>query len=144
MHYKAVGFDYGGVIGGIHPSGPGFSDQVCALLDIDKPTYNEAFFSIYRTINLGEVATWREFLQNLLDKFGQPEKLDKVIAINDKEEQSLRVINQAMLDLVDAIHQRGIKRDSSVTTRLRMEGLCVRMAWTVISMSFISRLKQSS
>jgi len=109
MHYKAIGFDYGGVIGGIHTSGPSFSDQVCTLLDIDKTTYNKVFFSLCRTIHLGEVATWREFLQILLDKLGQPEKLAEVIAINDKEEQALQVVSSTMLDLVDALHQKGYR-----------------------------------
>lgn len=109
MNYKAVGFDYGGVIGGVGNSGPSFSDQVCILLGIDKPTYNEAFFGIYQMINLGGVATWREFLPSLLDRLGRPERLNDVIAINDNEERKLRIVSSVMMDIVDAIRQRGYK-----------------------------------
>ena len=62
MRYKALGFDYGGVIGGIGVFGNNFTDQVCEVLNISPENYRKVYFSHNRSINTGKITTWRDFL----------------------------------------------------------------------------------
>lgn len=107
--YRAIGFDYGGVIGGVHTSGPSFSDKVCNLLGLDKATYREVYFSLNGKVNLGEIESWSEFWRLFLEKIGKPEKLAEIVALDEKEEQALQAIDPEMLGLVDEIRSSGYR-----------------------------------
>lgn len=109
MKYRAVGFDYGGVIGGVGNTGNNFSDMARLLLGVSEDTFAETYFGMNHKINLGEVATWREFWTEFLDKLGQPEKLDELMVLSDESSRNLLVIDYDMLALVDKLRQSGFK-----------------------------------
>ncbi len=109
MKYRAIGFDYGGVIGAGGMSGPNFNKRVCQLLDITKERYQEVYFSLNHLINLGEVSTWREFWQIFLEKLGKPEQLEELMAISDEYSRKLLIINQKIVNLVDELKTKGYK-----------------------------------
>ncbi len=109
MKYKAIGFDYGGVIGGVGTTGNNFSDMARLLLGVSEDTFAETYFGMNHKINLGEVATWREFWTEFLDKLGQPEKLDELMVLSDESSRNLLVIDYDMLALVDKLRQSGFK-----------------------------------
>lgn len=109
MKYKAVGFDYGGVIGGVGSIGVNFTRQISELLKVDEDKYKEVYFSLNHKINTGEVATWKEFWKIFLDKFGKPEKLDEVVALSDETTRHWLQMDSNMLALIDTIRQTGFK-----------------------------------
>lgn len=106
---QAVGFDYGGVIGGVGSTGVNFTEQISEILGVDKETYREVYFSMNHLINMGEIDSWREFWRLLVDEIGKPEKYDEVIALNEKSEKHLQEVDQRMLALVDDLRARGYK-----------------------------------
>lgn len=107
--YKAVGFDYGGVIGGGGMIGRDFTDQVCKLLDITKEEYDKVYFSLNHLINLGEILSWREFWPIFLEKLGMPEKLDNLMVISDEAKGRMHKLDQNVIDLADDLRGRGYK-----------------------------------
>ncbi|TAH33439.1 HAD family hydrolase [Candidatus Saccharibacteria bacterium] len=109
MKYKAIGFDYGGVIGGVNAIGTNFKQQVCELLDIDGDTYSNVYFAINHKINLGEIATWREFWTIFLEKTGKPERLEALMAVNDEAAKNLQIIDSKMPVLIDTLRELGFK-----------------------------------
>jgi len=109
MNFKAIGFDYGGVIGGVGSTGVAFNVQVCDLLGIDEGTYRNIYFNLNHMINLGEVTTWREFWLIFLDKLGQPEKLDALMNISDEAVKNLQAIDPNMPVLIDELRRKGYK-----------------------------------
>lgn len=104
MKYKAIGFDYGGVIKGL--PGSFFSMRVCELLGVTKEKWSEAYFHHNKKINRGDI-TWPELWQLVLSKLGQPDKVDEVTKISD--EVFNQPINQPMLSLVDRLRSNGYK-----------------------------------
>lgn len=106
---KAVGFDYGGVIGGVGTTGNAFTEAACQLLGVDKDQYRAIYFSINDKINLGEISSWHDFWQLFLHKLGQPEKLESLMQLSDKTQTHLRVIEPEMVKLVDQIRAGGYK-----------------------------------
>jgi len=108
MKYKAIGFDYGGVIGGIR-WGFNFDEQVCKILNIDTKTYHELYFSLNHLVNTGEVENWRDFWVLFLDKLGQPEKLKAMINVSNKAAKELEIIDPKMIKLVDSLRSKGYK-----------------------------------
>jgi putative hydrolase of the HAD superfamily len=104
MVYKAVGFDYGGVIKG--QPGSFFSAGVAELLGISKEKYQEAYFRHNKKVNRGEV-TWPELWRLVLTDLGQPDKVDAVMELSNSVFD--QAINQNMLDLVDRIKAKGYK-----------------------------------
>ncbi len=109
MTYKAIGFDYDGVIGGVKHIGGSFTGRVCQLLGIDEATYKELYFSLNHKINLGEVDNWREFWQIFLDRLGRPEMLEQLSALNEEAFKYLMDIDPAMLELIDTLRHNGYK-----------------------------------
>lgn len=129
MRYKAVGFDYGGVIGGVGSIGVNFTRRISELLGVSEETYKEAYFSLNHKINTGEIANWREFWQLFLEKFGQPEKLGAVMALSEEATAHWGDMDKDMLRLIDELRQKGYKTGllSNATTdngaKMRAAGL---------------------
>ena len=109
MIYKAIGFDYGGVIGGVTTGGRDFNARVIELLGIDEDTYKRVYHSLNHMINLGEVTTWREFWTIFLEEVGKPEKLNELMIVNDESINNLSVIDPRMLPLIDKLRSSGYK-----------------------------------
>lgn len=107
---KAIGFDYGGVIGSGQRSGKKFSVEVCELLGIDQEVYREAYFSMNSLINLGKIATWREFWQLFLEKLHLPaEQIEPLVKISDKFASTYTEMDGQVLNLIDRLRSLGYK-----------------------------------
>jgi putative hydrolase of the HAD superfamily len=109
MTYKAIGFDYGGVIGGVNTLGVNFTKKACELLEVDPDEYSDVYFSLNHLINLGEVATWPEFWKIFVDKLGKPEKLDALLQLNKVVDQDLLIVDQRMPLLIDQLRESGYR-----------------------------------
>ncbi|MBU0576483.1 HAD-IA family hydrolase [Patescibacteria group bacterium] len=126
MKTKAIGFDYGGVIGGI---GNNFTESICGVLNIPKEEYREIYFSHNYLINTGKVSTWKEFWPIVLDKLGKRNKLDEVLKISNSVTYSYTDFDQLILSYISDLRSRGYKTGllSNATKEvgriLRLEGL---------------------
>jgi putative hydrolase of the HAD superfamily len=104
--FKAVGFDYGGVLTKRVLFSLG--DQVSKELGISLERYKEIYFLHNRMINV-EGDSWEDFWKTLLDEVGKPEKLSAVLEISDLHARQLRELNPYMLGLVRDIKSNGYK-----------------------------------
>jgi len=104
MKYKAVGFDYGGVIKGV--PGSFLSAGISSLLGVTADEYQTAYFHHNKKVNRGDI-TWPELWKLVLTELGHPDKVEAVMKLsNDVFDQP---INENMVDLVDTIKSRGYK-----------------------------------
>jgi putative hydrolase of the HAD superfamily len=104
MKYKAIGFDFGGVVRGV--PGSVFVEKVCKEIGVTKEQYQEAYFRHNKKVNRGEV-TWEELWKLVLTDLGCPDKVQAVMDIsnasfNDK-------INTNILDLADDLRANGYR-----------------------------------
>lgn len=104
MKYKAVGFDWGGVLNG--KPGKFFGQKVSELLGTTHEKYLEAYFHHNKKINRGEV-TWEELWSLVLTELGQPEKVQEIMKIS--QEFNADSLNQDVLGLVDKLRALGYK-----------------------------------
>lgn len=109
MKIKAVGFDYGGVIGGVGSTGVNFTKQICEILDVDEATYKDVYFGMNYKINTGEIDNWHDFWKLFADKIGKPEKYSAIVALSDEADKHLQVVDQDMLALADELRDKGYK-----------------------------------
>lgn len=80
MSYKAIGFDYGGVLNGM--TGTEFVTKIVDVLGITREQYNEAYFRYNKRLNLDEI-TWADLWKLVLADLGQPDKFNEVMAVDD-------------------------------------------------------------
>lgn len=106
MKYKAVGFDWGGVING--QPGFVFDQKFCELVGVPKEAYKTAYFRHNRSFNAGKPISETELWRRILTDLGKVSMLDDVIVFT-KEYRSKKSINQPMLDLVDSLKASGYK-----------------------------------
>jgi HAD superfamily hydrolase (TIGR01509 family) len=107
MRYRAIGFDYGGVIKGL--PGSVFTENICNFLEVEVDEYREAYFRHNKKVNRGEI-DWPELWRLVLNDLGKIEKLDGVLAIDDRSSSNTKdQINDNVLQLVDDIRNRGYK-----------------------------------
>ena len=124
--FKAVGFDYGGVIAG--KTGVAFGQEVSAAVGISFEQYKEVYFRHNKKVNIEGMA-WPEFWRIFLDDIGQPDKLSAVIGVGDRYRELLNVINPEMVALVDKVREAGYKtgllsnNSHEGGDRMRAEGL---------------------
>lgn len=104
--YQAIGFDYGGVIAGRR--GQNFNSAVCKYLGITEEQYKTIYFRHNQKVNTGQV-NWPKFWKIFLDDLGQPEKLSGLIEISDRENASLTILNQDVLQVAAALKSNGYK-----------------------------------
>lgn len=124
MKYKAVGFDYGGVLAG-RPSSI-LSKEIAALLHTSEERYQDIYYNHNERFNRGEISG-KELWVIILDELGQPDKLDIILKfLNSSVYKS---INQQNLELVDKLKAQGIKvgllsnNTQGEANRLRQEGI---------------------
>jgi len=104
MKYKAIGFDYGGVVHGSTSSV--FTDKVCKEIGVTKEQYLEAYFRYNKKVNRGEI-TWDELWKSVLTDLGCPNKVQAVIEIsNDVSDDK---INSNILELSDHLRSKGYR-----------------------------------
>lgn len=102
MRYRAIGFDYGGVIAGHGYTT--FSDDVAALIGITSEQFQAVYFQHNHRLNVDGEST-AEAYAKILTQLGVPEKLDAVIAfINGLPSPE---VNRDMLGLVDRLRANG-------------------------------------
>jgi HAD superfamily hydrolase (TIGR01509 family) len=118
MTYKAVGFDYGGVIKG-KPSGY-FMGSLCSILGITPEQYKKSYYKFNKQVNRDEI-TWHELWALVVKDLGKGQLLPEVIKFADEGfKQSL---NEDVLELVDKVKKKGYRVGllSNNTADLRQE-----------------------
>lgn len=118
MKYKAVGFDYGGVLAG--PPAHLFGIEMSELLHISKDRYDELYFSRYRDMNLGKI-TWFGVWKDILKELGQEDKYSQFLEIDERYHHK-RELNQPILELARKLKQSGYKTGILSNNTLRMAG----------------------
>ncbi len=106
MKYKAVGFDYGGVING--EPGSVFTKKFCQFVGVSEENYKKAYFLHNRSFNAGKPITERELWSRVLNELGKSEKLEAVMVFV-KDMRVNKSLNQPVLDLIDSIRINGYK-----------------------------------
>jgi len=79
MNYKAVGFDWGGVLNG--RPGKFFGQEVAHILGITYEKYLEAYFKHNAKVNRGEI-TEQELWFSVLTEIGQTDKTKQILALS--------------------------------------------------------------
>lgn len=104
MRYKAIGFDYGGVIAGI-PS-PEFDRQVIKLLNVSLETYHNVYFSNNHLINHDALSV-AEFWGKVLNEMSRGDKLDEFLKFLKSLDQ--HKIDEHVLSLAKKLKTLGYK-----------------------------------
>lgn len=106
MKYKAIGFDYGGVING--KPGSQFKDKFLALVGVSEEEYKKAYFSHNRKFNADQPITERELWTLVLGDLGKLEYLDGVMEVVGQMRTG-KSINQNVVDLIKQLRNKGYK-----------------------------------
>jgi HAD superfamily hydrolase (TIGR01509 family) len=106
---KAVGFDYGGVIGGDPSLGLYFTEQNAELLSISSEEWRSTYFNMNSLLNTGAISNKVDFWTKFLENFNQVDKLDKVLALDAELSDKYIAVNSSMLALVDRLHNADYK-----------------------------------
>lgn len=106
MKYRAVGFDWGGVING--QPGFVFDEKFCELVGVTNEAYKQAYFRHNRSYNAGQPITPEELWSRVLKDLGKPEMLEQVMEFVHEYRQK-KSINSNVLDLVDKLRDKGYK-----------------------------------
>jgi epoxide hydrolase-like predicted phosphatase len=126
MGYKAIGFDYGGVLAG--EPGHVFGARVAELLGIDFDTYRQTYFMFNKLVNRGEIG-WPELWQRFLAELKMENRYDEVMALSNDYHASLKIVKPELIQLLDTLKQNGYKlgllsnNTHSMAKRVRAEGL---------------------
>ncbi len=103
MNFKAIGFDYGGVIAGISSSE--FYSKVINFLNVDPQTFKEVYYKFNKLVNTNVLTPndfWKKILEelNIADKHDELMKLIKGLPIE---------IDKQVLGLVGQLKTNGYK-----------------------------------
>lgn len=104
MTYKAIGFDWGGVLNG--KPGKVFGETLASMLDITFDEYRIAYFHHNTAFNSGKI-NGKELWRRVLEELSKLDQLDEVLAYVDdslKDDPNTDVIR-----LVDRLHSSGYK-----------------------------------
>lgn len=104
MNFKAIGFDYGGVIAGI--PGPEFNKRVTKLLGVDSKTFQDVYFEFNHLMNNG-VLSWQDFWKKVTEELGVHDKYNDLIKFI--EELPRHEINDQIVGLIDKLRTNGYK-----------------------------------
>jgi putative hydrolase of the HAD superfamily len=124
MIYKAIGFDYGGVLTGI--TSAEYSEKIAALLDISKERYQQVYYWHNRKVNLGLIS-WRQLWELVLRDLGKIDKLDELLDLFNHSD--FGIINQSILGLVSSLRSKGYKtgllsnNTAQAAAKMRQQGL---------------------
>jgi len=104
MTYKAVGFDYGGVITG--EPGPVVSKTIARLLGVEEEQYRSAYYRYNVALNEGRI-NWNELWEKVLSDLDLLDKKQQLITYWDK--LKFGVPNQKILELITDLRKQGFK-----------------------------------
>lgn len=124
---KAIGFDYGGVLGGDAEAGKRFKAQICELINVSMEAWDNAYFSKNHLINTGKVTSRRDFWSAILTSLDRIQYLDQAIQLDADLSSSYINVNPDMLALVDRLRLAGYKvgllsnASAEVATKIRAQ-----------------------
>src|SRR5438105_3042802 len=101
MIYKAVGFDYGGVIKGL--PGTVFAKKVSELLNVSEAQYRAAYYSHNKDVHRGKI-DWQELWPLVLKDLNRSDQLKDVTELSAGWPFEL---NLQVLKLVDRLKNAG-------------------------------------
>lgn len=102
MNYKAIGFDYGGVLNGA--TAQAFNARAIEVLGVSEEELMAAYFRHNKKVNKDEV-TWPELWELVLAELGKTDKLSAVLALNDSRGGD--ALNQDVIALAKDLKQQG-------------------------------------
>lgn len=105
MQYKAIGFDYGGVIHGM--PGPLFNQKVADLLELPVNVVMKEYFARNHQANVGKV-TYNEVWKEVFSVLKRPEAFGAFFKFQTDWEAK-KVLNTEFLDLSDQLRKAGYK-----------------------------------
>lgn len=104
MVYKAIGFDWGGVLNG--RPGKQIGEKISTLLGIDHEEYLVAYFHHSKKFNQGDI-TSSELWGLVLGELGRSDRIHEVMDI--AQEFNSDSLNKDVLNLVDNLRTLGYK-----------------------------------
>jgi len=134
MNFKAIGFDYGGVIAGI--PGTEFNKRVTDLLGVEPKTFQDVYFEFNHLMN-NNILSWQDFWKKVTEELGVFDKYKDLIKFI--EELPRREINDKIVDLADKLRVGGYKvgllsnNDIAAANRFRETGLTHHFDVVVVS-----------
>lgn len=105
MKYKAIGFDYGGVIYG-EPSSK-FVSEISNFLGVSEDEFNKAWWQHNHKSNKG-TSSLEDVWRDVLDHLGIAGKLQPTLELIQKID-SVKNINKAVIELVNKLKKNGYK-----------------------------------
>lgn len=124
MSFKAIGFDYSGVIAG-QPSYV-FEKDLSKLLGVEVAIFKKAYFKYNVDLNSNKMSA-EDFWKRVLGDCGKIDKLDSVWDFLKNKPSSK--INEKMIELVDGLRDKGYRvglltnRSLESAARLRKMGI---------------------
>ena len=104
MKFRAIGFDYGGVIAGI--PGPEFERRIIKILGVDLQTFQDVYFEFNHLLNSNALSV-DDFWKKISEELGCLDKYNELIAfIHNLPHHE---INKKVIALVDALRDSGYK-----------------------------------
>ena len=132
--FKAIGFDYGGVIAGI--PGPEFNKRVTDLLGVTPETFHDVYFEFNYLMN-NNILSGKDFWKKVTEELGVTEKYDSLIKFI--ENLPHHELNEQVINLVDRLRTGGYKvgllsnNDIAAANRFRDTGLINHFDAVVVS-----------
>lgn len=108
-HIKAIGFDYGGVVGGDPNLGKYFTLKNAKLLGITPEAWRNEYFAMNSLLNTGVITDKISFWRKFLEKFNQINMLDEVLALDIELSAKYIAVNSAMISLISRLRAKGYK-----------------------------------
>jgi len=103
MNFKAIGFDYSGVIAGM--SSAEFNSRVINLLNVEPQIFKEVYYKFNKLVNTNVLAP-ADFWKKILEELDAGNKYDELI----KFIQEIPIeIDEQVLGLVDQLKTNGYK-----------------------------------
>ena len=123
-YFKAIGFDYGGVLTGLSSSE--YISRISKLLKVKPIEYVEIYYKYNQKANSGEI-TWHQLWIYVLRELGKSDKYDELM--NIFKNSNFGEINTKVLDLIEALRKKGYKtgllsnNDNETAKTIRSSGL---------------------
>lgn len=105
MVYKAIGFDYGGVIDG--PPGFMFMHSMAKFLDVSLDILQKVYFENNHRANVEKIS-WTELWKHVAMELNRSEKQDELIIFIDEWEEK-KTVNQDVVNLINKLKSSGYK-----------------------------------
>lgn len=103
MLYKAIGFDYGGVVNGV----PGFvfMRAMADFLDVPLDAFQETFFENNSKANI-QGMSWNDILKHIAALLDRSEKCESIDSFIDEWDKN-QTLNQDIVRLIESLRSSG-------------------------------------